>query len=239
MAPRHRPLVSQYLEHAASSLLAEYGDAIRAQVGRSHGVYALYKRDSLYYVGLAIDLRRRLKQHLRDRHVGRWDNFSVYLTLDSAYMKELESLIIRIAMPGGNRNRGKFARSQDLLRALRGNIAKRQADELDGLFRGHIGTNRTRSGAVGPARSGRSQGTPMLARWIDGPMKLRRDYKGRRYSASVRRDGTIIVRGTAGRFNSPSLAARAVVGRRVNGWTFWKYKAGPGNWAPLTQLRVR
>ena len=81
-------MVFQYLEHAASSLLAEHGDAIRAHVGGSHGVYALYKRQRLYYVGLATDLRVRLKQHLKDRHEGRWDNFSIYLTLDSAFMKE-------------------------------------------------------------------------------------------------------------------------------------------------------
>jgi type I restriction-modification system DNA methylase subunit len=36
--------------------------------GRRHGVYALYRGNRLYYVGLASNLRSRLNTHLRDRH---------------------------------------------------------------------------------------------------------------------------------------------------------------------------
>ena len=181
----------------------------------------------------------RLKQHLKDRHEGRWDNFSIYLTLDSAFMKELEALIIRIAMPSGNRQRGKFARSQDLLRTLKRNIAAKQAALLDGMFRGHMHRRAGGRKIDGPAPRGSKRPAPSLARWIDGRMTLRRDYKGRRYTATVRRDGTITVRGIAGRFNSPSLAAKAVIGRNVHGWIFWRYRVGPGKWVALDQLRAR
>ncbi len=33
--------------------------------------------DELYYVGLAKDLRWRLKHHLKDHHHAPWDRFSV------------------------------------------------------------------------------------------------------------------------------------------------------------------
>lgn len=239
MPLRHRPLVCQYLEHAASSLLADHADVIRAEVGRSHGVYALYRRDRLYYVGLASNLRGRLKHHLKDRHQDLWDNFSIYLTLDSAFMKELESLILRIAMPRGNRQRGKFAKSQDLLRTLRRSIADRQAAELDGLFPGHRPKVKLVTSRVRRARVGRKAAVAVLARWVDGPMKICRVYKGRRYTATVRRDGTIRVRGVDRTFHSPSMAAVSIVGRPVNGWSFWTYERGPGKWVTLSELRGR
>jgi len=75
-------------------------------------VYALYKRSKLYYVGLAKDL----KAHLNDRHGQSWDRFSVYLTIGDEHLKELESLILRIVKPKGNKVKGKFAKSQDLRR---------------------------------------------------------------------------------------------------------------------------
>jgi hypothetical protein len=37
-------------------------------------------------------------------------------------------------------------------------------------------------------------------------------------------------------FSSPTGAARKVVGRAVNGWRFWHYRAG-GEWVPLARIR--
>ena len=112
---RRNPLVCQFVENLSSAALERYADIIRDLVGRQHGVYALYRRDKLYYVGLATNLRGRLRGHLRDRHKGLWDRFSVYLTIDHRHLRELESLVIRIAQPKGNKQRGKFARSENLM----------------------------------------------------------------------------------------------------------------------------
>lgn len=238
MSHKRQPLVCQYLEHASVRVLEKYGSLLREEVGRSHGVYSLYKRDRLYYVGLATNLRGRLKQHLRDHHKGLWDNFSVYLTLDSGFMKELESLVMRIANPKGNRQRGKFARSQNLLTTLKRRIADEQANDLEELFGGHLKSPK-RYGRKKKGRGGRrSERSAALARWIQGPMQLRRTSKGKTYFARVRRDGTIRVRGISKKvFNSPSMAAMACLGRRVNGWTFWRFQQGPGKWVPLNALR--
>jgi len=64
-------LVSQYLEGISRTALAEYQQFFRDQARRRNGVYALYRKKKLYYVGLARDLRGRLKTHLRDKHARR------------------------------------------------------------------------------------------------------------------------------------------------------------------------
>ncbi len=242
MRARRQPLVCQFLEHASSAVLEEHGQHLREAVGRSHGVYSLYKRDRLYYVGLASNLRGRLDQHLRDRHRGLWDNFSVYLTLESGFMKELESLVLRIAEPKGNKQRGKFARAQSLLKALKHRIKDEQERERDALFARHIRKPRRVSRAKS-VRKGRgrkkSSRVAVLARYPGHPKSLRRVYRGKKYTARVRRDGSIKVRGVVGRFTSPSLAAKAVARRPMNGWSFWTYQQAPGKWGSLNALRRR
>ncbi len=59
------PLVTQHLEWISSAFLETYQDIVKQYVKGRHGVYALYRGTDLYYVGLAGDLRRRLKHHLR------------------------------------------------------------------------------------------------------------------------------------------------------------------------------
>ncbi|MCK4601326.1 MAG: GIY-YIG nuclease family protein, partial [Phycisphaerae bacterium] len=115
MAKRNSQLVSQHLENISRKMLEEYQDVIRNFVRKRHGVYALYRRGKLYYVGLASSLLGRLKQHLTNKHGDTWDRFSVYLTIGPAYMKEIESVLIRISDPPGNKQRGKFAKSENLL----------------------------------------------------------------------------------------------------------------------------
>jgi hypothetical protein len=243
MRIKRQPLVCQFLEHASSQVLETHGSHLRDLVGRSHGVYSLYKRDRLYYVGLASNLRGRLDQHLRDRHKGLWDNFSVYLTLDSGFMKELESLVLRIAKPAGNKQHGKFTKAQSLLKTLKRRIKDEQETERDALFAGHIrkprGVKAVKS-ARGRKKGGkRSPATVVLASYSNRPTLLTKIYKGKSYSARVGPDGTIKVRGVPGRFNSPSLAAVAVARRPMNGWSFWRYEQAPGKWNTLDALRHR
>src|SRR5438105_13380147 len=108
------PLVSQFLERISGETLAKHQKIIREFVQRRSGVYALYRRNRLYYVGLASNLRSRLRHHLKDRHGDSWDRFSVYLTIGDSHIKELESLILRVISPPGNKQRGKFATAENL-----------------------------------------------------------------------------------------------------------------------------
>lgn len=89
MPRRRAQLVSQHLENMSRKVLENYQGIIRQYVRGRHGVYALYRKKRLYYVGLASNLRSRLTQHLRDRHAQTWDRFSIYLTIGDEHLKEL------------------------------------------------------------------------------------------------------------------------------------------------------
>ncbi len=65
--------------------------------------------------------------------------------------------------------------------------------------------------------------------------RIRADYKGQRYWAVVRRDGTISYNGEI--FTSLSCAGKAVTGRNIQGPLFWKFKNKQGEWVPLKKLR--
>ena len=114
VGPRRRSLVTSYLEGVSWRVFEEYPGLVRDLIRGESGVYALYKGDRIYYVGLTQDLRSRLKRHLADRHQGAWDRFSVYVTRNDKDMRELEALLIRIVSPQGNRQVGRFAKSKDM-----------------------------------------------------------------------------------------------------------------------------
>jgi len=59
---KHRRLVQGNLERISSKVFDIYHDEITQLVGRQHGVYALYKKNRLYYVGLAKNLLERFSK---------------------------------------------------------------------------------------------------------------------------------------------------------------------------------
>jgi hypothetical protein len=230
---RRNPLVCQYIENLSSAALEKYKDIIRDMVGRQHGVYALYKGDKLYYVGLATNLRNRLNHHLKDRHRGLWDRFSVYLTIESGHIKELESLVIRIAQPKGNKQKGGFARSENLLRKMKRQLRQQQKLEwleLIGKEMELIERDDERPGRSAGRRS-------ILAGYVDRAMSLRATYKRKGYRARVRKNGSIRVGKKV--FTSPSQAAAEITGQPTNGWWFWKFERAPGQWVRLRELKRR
>ncbi len=125
-----RSLVIGHLEGISRSAIKRYPDIVTEFARHKSGVYSLYKDNALYYVGLAKNLRSRLHDHLRDRHADEWDHFNVYLTQGDEHQKELESLVLRIASPKGNRAAGRFPSSQDLRRMFRLRIVEEQRREL-------------------------------------------------------------------------------------------------------------
>lgn len=231
MAKRKRSaLVSQYLEGISRTALAEYQPFFREQARRRNGVYALYQRKKLYYVGLARDLRGRLKTHLRDKHGESWDRFSMYLTVGDDHIKELESLVLRIVRPSGNRQGGKFAKAQNLRREFTRRVKQDAAAHLSDL----LGVESRRQPVV--VRS-RPASKVVLASYVSRPMRLRARYKGKVLKARVLSNGVISFAGK--RFQSPSMAACAALPHRraINGWHFWTYERAPGDWVRLRELR--
>jgi hypothetical protein len=224
-------LVCQHLENISRDALEKYLHIIRRYVVRRQGIYALYRRGKLYYVGLAGDLRWRLNAHLKDRLAPHWDRFSVYLTIGDKHLKELESLLLRVVKPKptGNVQTGKFASSENLLYQFKREIKAHQRAELNVLVGQGADLERPQKPRDIPRR-----GVP-LARYVTDPFNLRATYKGRTYHARVRRDGTIRFRGKI--YKSPSAAGGVVYKPSCNGWWFWKYERAPGDWVRLNLLK--
>lgn len=208
--PQGKQLVLEHLEGVSANLWRSHSKILRQHIGGRPGIYALYRRKRLVYVGLAKYVGVRLNQHLRDDLAGGWDHFSVYLTAREDHIAELESLVLRIIMPRGNKAAGSLARSKDL-----GPEVERALQELS---------------ASSPPRKQRR----------GGPRGTRRVLQGRRGGRPIRAtlhpDGTITY---ARRIHtSPSGAASAALGRTCDGWTFWHYKDdATGEWVALNKLR--
>ncbi len=229
--PKEAPLVSQYLERISRDAVEKYQHLFKRYVRHRQGVYALYKRKKLHYVGLASDLRWRLRQHLKDHHGRSWDRFSLYFTIGEKHLKELETLILHITgKPPGNKNKGKFKDSENLKRTLKRDIKRFQRDELLDLIGQDIEDE-----AQGMVEDEKHKHRPILAAYIKTPLKLRATLKGKTFKARVRRDGSIRYKGRT--YNSPSAAGGAACKRSCDGWYFWKYERAPGDWVRLRELR--
>ena len=233
-----RPLVGGYLERISVKAFEKHAGEITDLVQSEHGVYALYKNDRLYYVGLAVDLRRRIKQHLRDKHAGRWNRFSLYLVRKVDHIKEIESLLLRIADPAGNKQGGRLRRATDLERKLRRMMAQRQRQELDEIFRDQAKPSRSTARASrrseGRAGSGAKRGAERPLKGVIGGKRIYGWYKGKAYKAHVYNNGRIKFNSTF--YDSPSAAGQAARGRPTNGWGFWHARID-GEFVRLRDLR--
>jgi len=233
-------LVCSYLENIPREGLEKYQKIIREYAKGRHGIYALYKSGKLYYVGLASNLRSRLHHHLQDRHAQSWDRFSIYLTINDRQLKDLETLVLRIASPKGNLQEGKFIQSEDLKRKFRRQFTEFQRHERDIFFQDNHPTFEPDQQPE-PIKGRKAT----LADYIKRLIHIRFEYKGHLYIAHVRRDGTITFAAEGHRakelqgkvYTSPSLAATAITNHKMNGWKAWKYERSPGEWVLLDELR--
>jgi hypothetical protein len=253
MKKRRAVLVVQHLERVAGAALDEFPEALRDFVRGRNGVYALYNGDRLYYVGLASNMRSRLRGHLRDRHAKKWDRFSIYLTAGDEHLKELESLVLRIAAPKGNRVAGKFGASEDLRRRFRRGLQvslSKKVDEMTGWAEPAANTVSVQAGLKAAATRRRRQlaeksHKAVLAPYVKKRFHIRLHHKGRQFIGHVRTDGTIVfgresadwARLRKDAYYSPSLAAAAAVGHAMNGWSAWRFWSTKGELVPLDALR--
>jgi hypothetical protein len=216
----------------------DYHEEITSLIGNQRGVYTLYKKNHLYYVGLATNLRTRVKHHLKDRHAKKWDGFSLYLIHNVEHLHELESLLIRIAEPRGNVKLGGFKRPQNLIRALKKSMEERNRLQVREILAGR--KRHTRASARIKKRSVKRpgmRGTPPLRGLLAVDAQLKCTYKEREYTAKVDSEGMIHIDNKV--YNSPSLAGAHVTRRQTNGWTFWSYLNQQGQWVKIDQLRSK
>jgi len=98
---RARPIVVGHVEKVSRHIFGTYKKQITSMIKGHHGVYALYRGNTLYYIGLATNLRNRINTHLKDKHSKSWTHFSLYIFKRQNYIRELEALLLRIAYPKG------------------------------------------------------------------------------------------------------------------------------------------
>jgi len=229
MRHKKNTIVGEFLERISGTVLEDYRRIIGEMIKGHAGVYALYKSDRLYYVGLARNLMSRVNQHLNDRHKAKWDRFSVYLIADDDHIRPLEALLLRIINPVGNAVRGRLAGAKDLQRPLRKQIKEYQKDQNARLF-GDQAVRRRRLAKIKGQR-----GTLLLNGLLDRRHSLRGWYKGNEYRASLHRNGQIQFKRRL--YDSPTGAAKMIIRRNVNGWQFWHYRSPDREWVPLAELK--
>lgn len=218
-ARTRRALVRGFLEKISSDAFDDFQDEIADVIQNRHGVYALYRDDDLYYVGLASNLRARIKTHLRDKHADRWNRFSLYLVSNVGHVKEIESLLLRIAYPRGNTQLGKLPSAENLKPLLRQRseaVLRKRLDDVIGL------PPRRRGGKRRPHATSRRRTRRKTkdVKELVGRRKIYGFHNGWTYSATVRRSGEIALDG----YLYPSLtsAARSIKkAGRINGRSFW------------------
>ena len=234
------PLVSQYLENISRDILKDHHDVIKSYVSEKHGIYALYKNKKLYYVGLAIDLKKRLSRHLADKHGELWDRFSIYLTVDISHMKELETLFLRILKPEGNTVKGKFKNAENIKRRVYSDV-KEKMDRKLRILVGHKTEEDEENNLNVKASDKRSaqikSPEPALADYISERIRIRAVYKGKTKIAKIYKSGQISFEGKL--YDTPTAAAKAATRRpTINGWTFWRFRNSEGDWVKLRELRT-
>ena len=224
-----RNLVVTRLENVSKLLFSKHFELVTKLVGKSPGVYALYDGNELYYVGKSTDLRKRVKHHLRDRHYASWTHFSLYLVRKSEHVGEIESLLVRIANPKGNRSVPKGKSSGAMMKELKAMVRRKQKKEFDEMFGGKEYAARAEKKVV-------TEHPRTLRRLVTKQTPLYRTYKGKDYKAILTRGGTIKL--GVKKFSTPTAAAKAVVERRsVNGWKFWYIEDSRGEWVRLSDYR--
>jgi hypothetical protein len=225
-----RSIIVGHLEKIGAKVFDDYSSVITELIRGHQGIYALYKKDHLYYVGLASNLKSRINAHKRDRHRGKWTHFSLYIIRQEEHIREIESLVLRISYPKGNSVKGKLRQSRD----LRPMLKRRLKDQWERRYKEIVGgkekvtkaaVHRNIKKTDKPLKGYFAKRTPLYAH-----------YKGQKYKAYAFRSGTIKYNGRL--YESPSAAGSAARGgKSTNGWNFWKYKDKNNQLVKIKKLR--
>jgi hypothetical protein len=226
-----RAIIAWHLEKIGAKVFDDFSSVITDLIKGHQGIYALFKKDRLYYVGLARNLKSRINSHNKDRHQNKWTHFSLYIIRKEGHIKEIESLVLRIAYPKGNKVRGKLKQSKDLRPLLKRRLKDEWVKQLDGI----IGNKNKPAGRIKKGKIKKTGERPLQGYFPEGKV-IHANYKGKEYKGWVYSNGRIKVKGKI--FDSPSGAAGAIWGRNcVDGWHFWKYKDKSGELIYIDQLR--
>lgn len=221
-----KSLLTARLENISRDLFKRHNDLITSLIGNSPGIYALYDDNELYYVGKSIDLKKRVKQHLKDKHESLWSSFSLYLVNKEDHIHDIESLLIRIANPKGNTIKPSGKTDNKMKKELEKLYDSKMKVEKAELF-GNKKINTIKKS---------SNINRSIAGLVTRNTKIIGPYKGKEYSAILTSTGKIKVGNK--NFTSPTGAAKAIVTRTaVNGWRFWYIQDSNNDWVKLCDYK--
>lgn len=129
-----RKLIRAYAENLPGSVLEVFWKEFHGLLRGHSGVYVLYKNGVPHYVGKATKLSSRIRHHQKDRLKRKWDSFSLYVVRGDPYVKDVESLLLRIVKPKGALISGRFRGAENLRQSLLPKL-KRYAGALTDLRR--------------------------------------------------------------------------------------------------------
>jgi len=231
---RPKSIITGHLEKIGSNVFDGYSSVITDLLQGHQGIYALYKKEKLYYVGLASNLKSRIKAHNKDKLQNKWTRFSLYIIRKEEHIKEIESLVLRIAYPKGNSVKGNLKQSKDLRPLLKNKLREEWGRELDGIIGGRKKEpvkNSDRKIKAGEAKR-------PLKGLLKGYQRIYCTHNGKDHKAKVLPNGVIELIPSKKHFDSPSMAGIAVIKKKtINGWKLWKYKDKNGELVYIDTLR--
>lgn len=115
---KSRKLIRAYAEKLPGTVLGVFWKEFHGLLHGYSGIYVLYKDSIPHYVGKASNLSWRIRHHMRDRLKGKWDSFSLYVVRGDRYVKDVESLLLRIVKPKGALVSGRFRGAENLKKSL-------------------------------------------------------------------------------------------------------------------------
>jgi Restriction Enzyme Adenine Methylase Associated/GIY-YIG catalytic domain len=229
-----RSIITGHLEKIGAKVFDDFSSSITDLIKGHQGIYALFKKDRLYYVGLARNLKSRINAHNRDRHQNKWTHFSLYIIRKEDHIKEIESLVLRIAYPKGNKIKGKLKHSKDIRPLLKRRLKDEWIKQLDGIIGG---SKKEKIGGTS-RKIKKSKVERPLKGLLRNYQRIYCTYKGKDHSAKVLPNGVVELIPSKKRFDSPSMAGIAVIKKNtVNGWKLWKYKDRNGELVYIDTLR--
>ena len=128
-------LVGSFAENLEANMLLNKKcfEQMPGSHARGSGIYVLLKGPKIHYIGLARkSLRWRIYTHLKDHLKGEWDHFSFYQIPNAKYVKDIETLFLRILQKTpGNKVGGKFRRRHNLGKVISALGAKIDGKSFD------------------------------------------------------------------------------------------------------------
>lgn len=192
-------MIPYQLHKASIDVLLEYEEALIDKIGDNGGIYVLYKGKKIYYIGKAIKLKQRIKQHFTDKHKNKWDHFSLYVVSDKKFIPQLERVLIFLIQPIGNKliYQREIKRSEKELKKAISDLVEKH---IDCLFYKEEHKQKTTKYRV-----------------------LKRTYKGKVYTAILNRDGTVTYNKKT--YSSLTATAKKICKyKAISGPRFWNIR---------------